>query len=151
MSAIVTLSNNFILEHGKGKVDFLNGEFRILLMKPDFSFNKNSHKTWANIKAFHITTGNGYPENGRVLQVKTPWSTNESTNITSITWNNLIISTDGGDIGPIKSGVIIQWNTGTPDDSIVIAELLLADVVLVEDGLSFRLDNLGIHIRQTTS
>lgn len=86
---------------------YMAATFKMILMSPGFVFNKDTHKTYADISASESPTGNGYTVGGLTLSgiLRT---TNNVDDRSELTWNNAQWNATGGSI--ITSGAIIYMS-----------------------------------------
>jgi hypothetical protein len=86
---------------------YMAATFKMILMSPGFVFNKDTHKTYADISASELPTGNGYTAGGLTLSGITR-TTNDVDDRCELTWNNAQWNATGGSI--ITSGAIIYMS-----------------------------------------
>ncbi len=67
MAATVKNSLKFFSEMLQGQHDLVTDNLNIALMETAFTFNEETHSTWADCSASEITAGNGYTAGGQAL------------------------------------------------------------------------------------
>src|SRR5271157_4053675 len=89
------------------KVDFSADTFKIILMASGFSFNRNTHKAYADVSASELATNYGYTKDTKVLTgvAVTEDDTNEEC---SVTWGSPSWVASGGSIGPTNGAIILD-------------------------------------------
>jgi hypothetical protein len=97
-------------------IDFSTDTFKIILMASGFSFNKDSHATYADVSAYELSTGFGYTQFAKTL-AGISVTEDDLNDRCSVTWNNVQWTASGGSIGPACGAIIID-DTAT-DDPIV--------------------------------
>lgn len=138
--ATVTISNEFKYERGIGAVDFSSDTFRAILMGSGFSFNTDTHGTYADVSGSEIAGGNGYTVGGETLSVSSVWSQDNINDNASLTWSNVTWTASGGAI-PDFDAVIIYDDTHA--DDVVVGCVTLDSTVSLSDGSGFQLQNIG--------
>lgn len=110
------LSNHFKYQSFIGNIDFSNDIFKIILMASGFTFDKDSHATYADVSASELATGNGYTQNAATLAnvVVSEDDTNDRANVV---WDNYVWTASGGNIGPTPGAII--FDDTSSDDTIV--------------------------------
>jgi len=138
MAVITTNSNHYKYQLATAKINFLTDTFKMILMTPAFSFDKDTHATLADITASQIATGNGYTQNSITLAGVSV--TEDDTNDRMIaTWNNVTVTASGGAIADF--GSIIIYDDTTTDDTIIL-HTNLDTTVSLPNGLSFLAQNI---------
>ncbi len=138
MSVTKTISDRFLLERGKGTIDFFSDTFKAILMDTGFTFDKENHGELLDVEGNEIGSGNGYTQQDITLTTDSAWAV--SNNEASISWNDLHITADGGNIQTFK-GVIIYDDSHT--DNVILGYIDLGESVSLEDGMSLILNELG--------
>lgn len=142
------LAHSLLFEMGRGNINFQTGAFRIILMQAGYTFNRFTHAKYSNVSGSELATGNGYTATGNVLTPSTGWVQQDDQNRATVSWANSSWTADGGDIGPTKAAIILQWNNGSPADSLVVGAFEFDDAVTVSNGISFQLQDLGFDLKQ---
>lgn len=101
--------NSFKAMLWKGQIAGLSDVFKIILMEPGFVFNKVTHRTYADVSAWELPSGNGYTTGGATL-TGINILVNNVANRAEITWNSANWSATGGSL--TTSGAII-YNDST--------------------------------------
>ena len=148
------LSNNFKFELGRGNIDFNTGDFRVILMQGAgvFTFSKASHGQYVNVKASELPAGNGY---NLITKPVTPapteeWQQDNGLNKASVTWENPTWTAAGGDIGPTDGAIVLQYDSTTPDNSIVVGYIGFGEDIVIADTVSFQLQEMGFDLFQVS-
>lgn len=87
---------------------FMADTYRMILMQPGFVFDKDNHRTYANVSASELPTGNGYTAGGLTLSGITRVISDAEDRV-RITWNNAQWNAAGGSL--TASGAIIYNDT----------------------------------------
>jgi hypothetical protein len=88
-------------------IDFANDQFKIILMKSGFSFNKDSHALYADVSASELATNYGYTQKDKVL-ASVSVTEDDTDDCCYVTWANPTWTASGGDIGPAAGACIID-------------------------------------------
>lgn len=138
MAVTITSSNHAKYQIGLKKIDFENDTFKMILMKPTFIFDKDTHATLANVTTDQIATGNGYTQNS--ITLTNPSASEDDTNDRFIiTWDNVTVTAVGGAIEDFSS--VIIYDDTTTDDTIIY-HAALGTTVSLTAGLSFIANSL---------
>ena len=154
MAITRTLSNHFKTELGKGTIDFSNvtaGAFRIILMTTAYTFDRETHDTYLDIKASEITTAGGYEKLTKPLVASAAWAQDDVNDKAAISWDNVTWTASGAAFDAVGAAVILQYDAGgaaTGDDSQVVGCIDFGEDITVTDGVSFQLQNLGFDLTQ---
>ena len=158
MAVTRTLSNEFKLELGKGSINFGDtgaGAFRVVLMNNTFTFDRDTHGTYEDIKADELDTGNGYTKLDKALVADSAWAQDDVNNKGAISWENPTWTADTGSIGPTGAAVVLQYDATDPggegavgDLSLVVGCIDFGEDITVTDGVSFQLQNMGFDLTQ---
>ena len=152
MAVTRTLSNEFKFELGKGSINFGDtgaGAFRVVLMNNTFTFDRDTHGTYADIKADELDTGNGYTKLDKALVADSAWAQDDVNNKGAISWDNVTWTASSGSIGPTGAAVVLQYDAGNDgDDSLVVGCIDFGEDITVTDGVSFQLQNMGFDLTQ---
>ena len=138
MAVTTTNSNHYKYQLGTAKINFQSDVFKMILMSPSFTFDKDAHAILADVTASQIATGNGYTQNSITLANVN--LTEDDTNDRFIaTWSNVTIVASGGTIADFGS-VIVYDDTTT--DKTIIFHTDLDTTVSLSTGLSFIAQNI---------
>ena len=154
MAVTRTLSNEFKFELGKGSINFGDtgaGAFRVVLMNNTFTFDRDTHGTYEDIKADELDTGNGYTKLDKALVADSAWAQDDVNNKGAISWDNVTWTADAGSIGPTGAAVVLQYDAGgteTGDNSLIVGCIDFGEDITVTDGVSFQLQNMGFDLTQ---
>jgi hypothetical protein len=142
MPAVSTLSNPFKFPLLSGNIDFDADTFKIILMDASFAFDRDSHATLADVTAHQLSTAHGYTQNDETL-------TNVSVNEDDagdrgvVTWDNVLWTASGGDIGPAGAAVI--YDDATADDTVAGCIDFGADYT-IPDGSSLQIQDIELDL-----
>jgi len=150
MSVTKTLSNNLKFQLGSGAIDF-TGAFRVILMADTFTFDRTTHDIYGDISASELATSNGYTQGSAELIVDSAWAQDDVNNKASVSWADYTWTASGGSIGPTISAIVLQWDSGTTANSIVVGEIHFGTAKTITDGVSFQLQDLGFDLSQGSS
>jgi len=135
MAVVSTLSNHFKYMTMKKEIDFNADEFRAILMKDTFTFDKDAHATYLNVSGEEIPTGSGYTARGIVL-LSGELTEDDVNDKGRMVWGGKPTWTaSGGSIGPAGAAVIFDETSA--DDTVVGCIDFGADYTATE-GLSIQ-------------
>lgn len=140
MAVTTTNSNHYKYQIATGAMNFSSDVFKLILLKPTFVFDKDTHATLAAVTsaAGQIATGNGYTQNSITL-AGVSVSEDDVNDRFIATFNNVTVTASGGPIEDF-SGLIVYDDT-TADDTVLFYTNLDTTVSL-SIGLSFIANNL---------
>ena len=145
MAVVTTLSNHFRYMLATKKIDFTNStgdEFKIILMNPEFVFDKDSHATLAGVTASQLATNYGYTQNTKEVTVSSV--TEDDTNdVARVVFSDVTWTASGGSIG--ASGAAIIYDDTTSDDTVVCCIDFGADGT-AQDGFNFQITDIVVDI-----
>jgi hypothetical protein len=138
-----TLSNHFKYQLLKKQIDMDNDTFKLCLMASGFTFNKDTHATWADVSASELAAGGyGYTAGGATLANSTV--TEDDTNDKgSVVFDNVTFTASGGSIGPTPGAII--YDDTTTDDTIV-GYIDFTTERTVTDGNNLLIQNIKIDL-----
>jgi len=111
-----TLSNHFLFQMGNKELDLSADSMKFILMATGFTFNKDTHATYANVSASELAAGNGYLADTTVLT--TPVATEDDTNnLAKVVYGIVSIPASGGAIGPTPGFII--YDDDSADNTVV--------------------------------
>ncbi len=153
MAVTRILSNKFKLEFGKGEVDFSTDVFRIILMKDQdtFTFDRTTHQFYSDISADELDTEYGYTQITKVLDVDSVWAQDDVNHKATISWQNVIWSASAGNIGPTGTALVLQYDSDTPDNSLIVGAIDFGEDITAIDGVNLELKDLGFDLSQKTA
>ena len=99
-------SNRFKKEVLNGTIDYLTDQHKIALMVPAFSFNKDTHGTWADVSASEIAAGNGYTAGGASLTISGEVLQDDVLDKGVLNFNPIRWDATGGDIAECGSAIV---------------------------------------------
>jgi len=145
MAVTTTLSNHFRYMLATKKIDFTvsaGDEFKIILMNPEFAFDKDSHATLAGVTASQLATNYGYTQNTKAVTVSSV--TEDDTNdVARVVFSDVTWTASGGSIG--ASGAAIIYDDTTSDDTVVCCIDFGADGT-APDGFNFQITDIVVDI-----
>lgn len=112
-------------------IDFVSDEFRIILMKSGYSFNKDTHHGYADVVASELGAGSGYSATGQAL-TGIAMVEDDSDDRCEITWDNASWTATGGAIGPVRGAII--YDEDVADDPIIGYIDFVSDYTQAEGG-----------------
>lgn len=89
--------------------------FKLMLMATGFSFNIDTHSTYADVSANQLATGSGY--SGPVTLANVTVSEDDTDNNGNLVADDVVITASGGAIGPTPGAII--FDDTSSDDSVV--------------------------------
>lgn len=141
--AILTISNNFKEIVGTGAIDLSSDTFKVALMGSGFTFDQDTHGTWADVSASELADGYGYTAGGETLVVSSAWAQDNTNDKGTVSWDDVTWTASGGDIGPFRAAIIYD---STHADDIVVGCIDFETDVTTTDGNNFQLQNLGLDL-----
>ncbi len=112
----VTLSNHFLFQMANGEIDLSSDTFKFILMATGYTFNKDTHATYANVSASELGTGNGYIQDTTTLS--NPVVTEDDVgNLAKVVFDTVVITASGGSIGPTPGAII--YDDTSSDNTVV--------------------------------
>ncbi len=109
-------SNHFLFQLSNKELNPADDVLKFILMTTGYTFNRDTHATYADVSGSELAAGNGYLQNTTVLA--NPVLTEDDTNNwAEVTFDTVTISAVGGNIGPTP-GFIVYDNTSA-DDTVV--------------------------------
>jgi len=114
-----TLANKIRYALATKQIDFATDSFKIILMGTGFTFDKDTHHGYADVSASELATGNGYTQNTKLL-AGVVVTENDTTDLAEITWDNVVWTASGGDIGPTPGAIIFDDTPTTPQDDPIV-------------------------------
>lgn len=117
MAVISQLSNHFKYQCMKKEIDFSSDEFRILLMKDTFTFDKDTHSVYTDVSGEEIGNGLGYTSRGITL-LSGELTEDDTNDRGGMAWDHdPTWVASGGSIGP--AGAAIVFDETSSDDTVV--------------------------------
>lgn len=138
MAVVITVSNHWKYQLGKGAVDVSADTFKIILMNTTFAFDKDAHATLADVigsPSDELDTGSGYTQQNKELSGGS-WAENDTSDKGIRTFDNVSWTASGGDIGP--TGCAIIYDDTSSDDTVVGCIDFGVDYT-IPDGSSFQI------------
>ena len=122
-------SNHFKFAVAGGSIDLDTDTIKIALMGTGFTFDVDTHATYADVSASELSTGFGYTATG--LTLTTPLITEDDTNDrANITYADAVWTASGGSIGPAAGAIIYDDTTG--DDTIICYDPFASDLTATD-------------------
>lgn len=142
MALTYTVSNHFKQQLNKGEVDFDTDVFKIILMNDTFSFDKDTHATYATVSGSELPTEGGYTQKNATLSgVSVTEDDTEDKSI--VTWDNVIWTATASGIGP--TGAYVVLDDTTSDDTVCWCVDFGTDYTLEEDS-SLEIQNIKFSV-----
>ena len=141
--AILTLSNNFKELIGTGAIDLSSDTFKVALMGSGFTFDPDTHGTWADVSASELAGGSGYTAGGETLTVSSAWAQDNTDDQGTVSWNNVTWTASGGDIGPFRAAIIYD---DTHASDVIVGCIDFETDITTADGNIFQLQDLGLDL-----
>lgn len=153
MAVTKTLSNKFKLELGKGTINFSSDAFRVILMEADDTFDRTADLTYGDgtgttVASRELATGNGYTQLTKALVTDSAWAQDDINHKASIAWEDVTWTASTGSIGPTAAAIVLQHDSVTPADSLVVGCIDFGENITITDGVSFQLQDLGFDLEQ---
>ncbi len=134
-----TPSNHFLYQLATKKLELNVDSLKFILMATGFTFDPDTHATYADISASELAAGSGYLQNTIVLT--TPVMVEDDINNRSeVSFATVSITVTGGTIGPTPGFII--YDDSSADNTVIGYWKFEAEKT---DGIS--LDIVGIKIR----
>jgi len=127
---------------------YLSDTFKIILMQPGFTFDKDSHKSYSDVSAFELPNGNGYTTGGETL-TGIARTTDDVEDRCEITWNNVQWNASGGSLS--TCGAIIYNDSaaiadGYDYDDAIVAFIDAGGTITATDGTPIIISSIMITI-----
>lgn len=135
-------ANHFKYKLAIGDVGIDTDSFKIILVNNSFTFDKDTHATYANVSASELATANGYTVNTKTL-AGVAISEDDTNDRAAVTWSNVSWTASGGSIGP-SNGAIIFDDTTTDDT--VVGYIDFGAAQTATDGGNFNIINIALNI-----
>ena len=97
----------------KGQIN-LTDVYRIILMVPGFTFNRDAHHCYADVSASEVASAYGYTQKTKTL-ANISGVVNDTLDRCEISWDNVQWDASGGDI-QTSGAIIINDSTDSGDD-----------------------------------
>lgn len=136
------VSNHCKFQLGSGNIDFDTNSYKIILMATGFTFNIDTHATYANVSASELATGNGYTQNTKTLAT-VALSEDDTNDRLSVTWDDVVWTASGGSIGPSPGAIIFD---DTTSDDTVVGFIDFGSDQTATDGGTFTVPNVEFRI-----
>lgn len=137
---ILTVPNEFKFENGKAANNFSSHVYKIMLMKPTFTFNKDTHGTVADlvVATYEISSAGSYAR--ITLAVDVAWAQDNTNDKGSIAWDNVTFTASGADFDDFGSAVIYN---DTHASDLVVGHIDFEATISLANGNSFQMQSLG--------
>lgn len=136
------VSNHFKYQVAVKQIDLATDSLKIVLMGTGFTFNKDTHATYADVSASELATGNGYTQNTKTLAsvVVTEDDTNDRANMAcaDVSW-----TAAGGAIGPAAGAIIFS---DTSSDDTVVGYIDFGTDKTADDGAPFQITSIIVRL-----
>jgi len=130
----------------KAQMDFDSDTFKMILMDLGFTFNKDTHRSYSDVSAYELPTGNGYTVGGITLTLDAITTDNVEDRC-EVTFLNGTWTASGGSISTV--GAIIyndSTDTASGDDftDAIVIWMDANGVQTVADGAALTVSNIMI-------
>lgn len=126
-------SNRYKLETGRAGINLNTDSVRCILMQSGFTFNPDTHSTYADVSASELAAGSGYTATGQVVTITagTQDNANDRANwpAAAVVW-----TASGGSIGP-AAGALYYDDTHAND--VVIGYGAFTSALTATNGNTF--------------
>lgn len=136
------VSNRMKYQLGVAAINFSSDSFKIILMASGFTFNRDTHATYADVSASELATNFGYTQNTKTLGTAT-LSEDDTNDRLSVTWANAVWTASGGSIGP-SPGAIIYDDTTT--ENTVVGYIDFGSDQTATSGGTFTVPNIEFRL-----
>ena len=139
--AVLTTSNEFKYENGKGNNDFSTHEYKLMLMSVGYVFNKDTHGTLADISgeaSGEITAAGGYAR--KVLVVDAAWAQDNVNDRAVVTWVDPVYTASGEAFDNFGSALLYNE---THAFDLIVGHIDFEATVTIPDGLSYKVENIA--------
>jgi hypothetical protein len=137
-----TVSNHMKYQLGLAAVNFNTDAFKIILMATGFTFNKDTHATYADVSASELATNYGYTQNTKPLGTATLVEDDTNDRL-SVTWANAVWTASGGSIGPSPGALIYD---DTTSDNTVVGYIDFGGDQTATNGGTFTVPNIEFRL-----
>ena len=135
MAVVSTVSNHLKYQVMKKQIDFDADEFRMILMKDTFAFDKDTHNNYLAVSGEEIPTGYGYTARGIVL-LSGELTEDDTNDKGKMVWSyNPTWTASGGSIGPAGAAVIFDEDS---TDNTVVGVIDFGEDLTATEGLSIQ-------------
>lgn len=135
-------SNHLKYKLAIGDIAFDTDSFKIILMNNAFTFNRDTHATYANVSASELATGNGYTVNTKTL-AGVAITEDDTDDRGEVTWSNVSWTASGGSIGPSNGAIIFDDTTA---DDTVVGYIDFGSAQTAADGGNFNIINVAVYL-----
>ncbi len=137
MATTSTLSNHFKAELFEGNIDLDGDTLKAALLSGEFTFDKDTHATWADVSAYE-TVGGSYAEQTVDGVAIAEDDTNDRARFTcnDLRWNAT---------GELRSNALILYDDTSGDDT-VIGCVEFGTSVTTGDGSSITIESIIIDL-----
>jgi hypothetical protein len=142
MAVTAVLSNHAKFQLLYGNVNFSGDTFKGALMDNSFTFDKDTHATFANCIANEVAAGNGYTASGETL-LSGELTEDDTNDRGNMSWGNITWTAAGGDIGP-TAGMILFDDTSSDDT--VVGYINFGQDITVLNGSSLQVQSTVVRL-----
>lgn len=132
MAVVTTFSHKFLEEVVQAEHDVTTDTLKIILVDAAFTFDPDTHATYADCSANEIATGNGYTTGGETL-TNVAVSIDSSADQVDIDADNVTWTATGGTIP--ETGAAIIYNDTHANDTVVMCIDFGADYITTDTKL----------------
>lgn len=117
MAVTVTHSFQYILENYRKEHDLENDTLKMILMADGFTFDPETHATYADVSGDEIADGNGYTSGGETIS-NVAASINTTDSQVEVSADNVTYTASGGSIPAVNAAIV--YNSSHADDTVVL-------------------------------
>lgn len=144
MAVTVTLSNHYKYQLAHKLIDLsADGDtIKICLMADGFTFNPDTHATWADVSASELAENYGYVRDTKTLLNKV-LTEDDTDNRSEMVCDDITWTADGGAIGPSPGAILYDDTTA---DNTVIGYIDFGADRTAADTLEFIIQDIELYI-----
>ena len=111
-----TYSNHYKYQLANKAINLATDSIKAILMEDTFTFNPDTHATYADVMGDEIATGNGYTQNTKTLTGQS-LTEDDTNNMGVMTADDVEWVAAGGSIGPTNG--ILFYDDTTGDNTVI--------------------------------
>jgi hypothetical protein len=145
MAVTVTLSNHFKYQLAAQAIDLAAGtpdSIKVLLMASGYTFNKDTHATFADVSASELAAGFGYLQDTKLLTTLA-LAEDDANDRAEMTCDDVTWTAAAGSIGPTPGAILYD---DTSADNTVIGYIDFGGNKTALDGYDFVIKDIAIRI-----
>uniref|UniRef100_A0A6M3KH61 Uncharacterized protein n=1 Tax=viral metagenome TaxID=1070528 RepID=A0A6M3KH61_9ZZZZ len=141
MAVTSTISNHFKFQLVSGNIDLDADTIQMALVSGEFTFDKDTHATWANVSSYELPNGVGYATGG-IVMTGVSVEEDDVNDRVNITWDNTRWNASG-EFGPIIAGVIYD---NTSSDDTILGCIEFGEASLLSSGTYLEVQNVVLRL-----